>query len=293
MNALTGEIHQQTTKDGKLISASYTTNWSPSLRLFSGLIALNHGNEARYRQCIEMTTAWLKQYPLRTNKWGPFFEDVRTTDYSDTEINADTLAFYILDHPNWDPQWKQQVHGILDWSYQTFQNHEFDKWGVTAINEQTVYRVPGNSHTSRHASTELRYCEATGDCASKQDAIHRLNWATYTVDNDGANRYPRDDIWLTDGYGDYVRHYLRAMAADPELAPSGQNHLLRTSSVVQSIHYGPKQIHYTKFDKLSTELFKLGTAAPQSVAGGSFQWNAATGKLIITSTASSVTINLK
>lgn len=152
-------------------------------------------------------------------------------------------------------QWKQQAHESLVWSYKTFQNHEFDKWGVKVINEQTVYRVPGNSHTSRHASTELRYCEATGDCAWKQEAIRRLNWAIDTVDNDGKNRYPRDDIWLTDGYGDYVRHYLRAMAADPDLALSGQNHLLRTSSVVQSIHYEPRQIRYTKVDRASTESF--------------------------------------
>ena len=62
----------------------------------------------------------------------------------------------------------------------------------------------------------------------EQQAIRRLNWATYMVDNDGKNRYPRDDIWLTDGYGDYVRHYLRSMAAQPELAPDDQNHLLRT-----------------------------------------------------------------
>src|SRR6185437_13962699 len=35
VNALTGEVHRATTKDGKPISASYTTNWSPSLRLFN------------------------------------------------------------------------------------------------------------------------------------------------------------------------------------------------------------------------------------------------------------------
>lgn len=102
VNALTGEVHRATTKDGKPISASYTTNWSPSLDLFNDLIALKHGNISRYRKCVEITTAWIKRYPLRTNKWGPFFEDIETSDCSDTEINADTMAFYILDHPDWD-----------------------------------------------------------------------------------------------------------------------------------------------------------------------------------------------
>jgi hypothetical protein len=139
---------------------------------------------------------------------------------------------------------------------------------VIAINEQTAYKVPGNSHTSRHASVELLYCEKTGDLTLKDAAIRRLNWATYMVDTDGKNRYPRDDNWLTDGYGDYVRHYLRAMASFPELAPDDQNHLLRTTSVIQRIEYGGDAITYTKFDSVSTERLKLGAWTPKSVTGG-------------------------
>ena len=164
---------------------------------------------------------------------------------------------------------------------------------MIAINEQTVYRVPGNSHTSRHASVELLYCEKTGDCTLKEDAIHRLNWATYMVDTDGRNRYPRDDNWLTDGYGDYVRHYLRSMASAPELAPENQNHLLRTSSVIQTIGYAADQIRYTKFDARSTEKFKLGAGTPRSVDGGKMAWDPKTKVLTVESTAKSVTIRTK
>ena len=80
VNALTGEVHRATTKDDKPISASYTTN-DRSSRLFNDLIALNLGNVSRYRKCVEITTAWIRQFSLRTNKWGPFFEDVKTADY--------------------------------------------------------------------------------------------------------------------------------------------------------------------------------------------------------------------
>jgi hypothetical protein len=293
VNALTGEVHTAKTKDGRTISASYTTNWSPTLRLFESLILLKQGDASEYRLCIETVTAWLKQYPIKTNKWGPFFEDVPTSDYSDTEINADTMAFYILDHPNWDPMWKSQARAILAWSYDTLQNHEYDKWGVSVVNEQTVYKVPGNSHTSRHASTEMRYCEVTGECALKEDAIRRLNWATYTVDTDGKNRYIRDDVWLTDGYGDYVRHYLRAMAAAPDLAPPGQNHLLRTSSVVKSITYAPDSIRFTVFDKRSREVLRIGKGRPRQVMGGTMKWDPQTGVMIVQTTSPSVTITLE
>ena len=270
--------------------ASYTTNYTGTLSLFNALIAMRQGNTASYARASKMVTDWLKSYPLKTNKWGPFFEDIPTSAWSDTEINADTLAMYILEHPDWDPGWKQQAKAILGWSYDTFQNHEYDKLGVIPMNEQTAYKVPGNSHTSRHASVELLYCEKTGDCATKEDAIRRLNWATYTVDTDGKNRYIRDDNWLTDGYGDYVRHYLRAMAAAPELAPDDQNHLLRTSSVVSNIEYGSDRIVYRKFDASSNERFKMGAWKPGAVDGGRMTWDESSKVLTVKATAAQVVI---
>ncbi len=273
VHAQTGEVHR-VVKDGKTFVASYTTNYTGALALFDGLMALKEPNAGKYAAARDTVSAWLKTYPLQTMKWGPFFEDIATDSYSDTEINADTMARYILEHPSWDRKGKKDAAAILDWSYRTFANHEWEKFGVTAINEQTVYKVPGNSHTSRHAAVELLYCEKTGDITLKDAAIRRLNWATYMVDSDGKNRYPRDDNWLTDGYGDYVRHYLRAMASFPELAPEDQNHLLRTNSVIQSITYGDDAIAYTKFDNISVERFKLGAWTPKSVTGGTMEWDA-------------------
>ncbi len=272
VHAQTGEVHK-VVKNGKTYTASYTTNYTSELRLFDDLIALKQGHAAKYAEARDAVSAWLKAYPMKTNKWGPFFEDITTDTATETEINADTLAWYILEHPSWDTNWQKDAAAILDWSYRTFANHEWEKAGVIAINEQTAYRVPGNSHTSRHASVELLYCEKTGDMGLKDAAIRRLNWATYMVDTDGKNRYPRDENWLTDGYGDYVRHYLRAMASFPELAPEDQNHLLRTTSVIQNIEYGANAITYTKFDAVSSERFKLGAWAPKSVTGGTMAWD--------------------
>lgn len=57
------------------------------------------------------------------------------------------------------------------------------------------------------------------------------------VDWDGKNRYPRDDVWMTDSYGDYVRHYLRAMAADPRLSPASENHILSSTTILSRVSY--------------------------------------------------------
>ncbi|MFB3922476.1 MAG: Ig-like domain-containing protein [Terriglobia bacterium] len=255
VNAETGEV-----------KFSYTSNYTGALRLFDDLVALNTGNVADYANAKQTLSAWLKKYPIRIQKWGPFFEDIG--EWSDTEINADTMAMYILEHPEWDANWRADSLAILNWTRAMFWHDGWLKYGVRPTKEQTVYPVPGNSHTSRHASVELLYAEKTGDTALKAEAIRALNWATYMVGEDGRNRYPYDMVWLTDGYGDYVRHYLRAMASAPELAPRHQNHLLRSSSVVKTIRYSPDSVVYETFDKAARELLRLAFEPTTVTAGG-------------------------
>ena len=235
--------------------SSYTTFYPGTLMLFKELMEMKLGNTADYKKAFDMTLDWMKKYPVKTNKWGPFFEDVPR--WSDTQINAITYAMFLMDYPEHDPQWKETVKGIFGWVYGELGNEQWKKYGVTVINEQTAYRVPGNSHSARQASMDLMYWEKTGDTTYVRNAVRQLSWATYMVDNDGKNFYPTNAIWMTDGYGDYVRHYIRAMAAAPQLAPDNENHLLRTSSIVKKIAYTPHSILYSIFDSSSREIFRL------------------------------------
>ena len=271
-----------------MVWTAYTTNWTGALRLFEGVRPFGRGDTAAHDRAGALVTAWLGEYPMQTNDWGPFFEDI--AGYSNTAINAGTMAQYLLEDPRRDPDWQLHARALLGWVERTFANEEFTAYGVTPINEQTAYKVPGNSHTSRHASLELMYAARSGDWSRKEQQIRRLNWATYMVDNDGRNRYPRDDVWLTDGYGDYVRHYLRAMEASPDLAPDDQNHLLGTTSVIQSIEYAPDRITYTKFDRVSIDRLKLGAWTPGLVTGGLLRWDRDTRVAEIAAGAASVTI---
>lgn len=270
VNAETGAVG--ILKDGKRgdQKSSYTTNWTGTLQLFEALAELE-GREvsqrqaAAYRRASRLIVDWMKKFPLRTNRWGPFFEDI--PGWSDTQINAATFASYMMDHPALFPAWKTGVRGILDWVYQELGNREWERYGVVAVNEQTAYRVPGNSHTARQAAAELRYAELTGETRMKENAIRQLSWATYMVDKDGRNLYPRDDIWMTDGYGDYVRHYLRAMAAAPELAPQDQDHILRCSTIVARVQYRPDRLSYSTWRPGSVELVRV-LAKPRKVTLG-------------------------
>ena len=283
VHAVTGEVFAS--KNGRF---DYTTNWVGALRLFDGLVAMGKGRVAEYDRARRRVSDWLRAYPVKSQRWGPFFEDINI--YSDTQINAGTLALYVLENPAWTKNGVGTVRGILDWGNATFGNPLWSRYGVLATNEQTAYEVPGNSHTSRQASLELLWAEAAGDASRQAQAIRNLSWATYMVDTDGKNRYYRDDVWLTDGYGDYVRHYLRAMAAAPELAPPDQNHLLRTSSLLRSIEYGPDTIAYEKWDAASREKLKLGAWEPGTIEGGTMRWDSKTRVLEVEATARRVVI---
>lgn len=282
VNAVTGEVGQLKSNTGSGETeqlSSYTSNWSGTMELFINLIELKAGDTANYQKGLDILLQWMKTYPLKTNKWGPFFEDV--PGWSDTQINAITFAQFMMNHPRYFPNWKTEVKGIFNWVYLTLGNKEWEKYGVTVVNEQTAYRVPGNSHSSRQASADLQYAFLSGDRSMVQNAIRQLNWATYMVDEDGKNCYPRDEVWMTDGYGDYVRHFLRAMAFYPALAPSDQTHLLSSTSIVQHMEYPPSInkffggnvppekvqktiIHYRTFDVKSQEVIRL-TTKPVSV----------------------------
>lgn len=283
VHATSGAVFES--KNGRF---DYTTNWTGALRLFDALAGMGEGRVADYRRARAIAADWLRDHPVKTMKWGPFFEDIHV--YSDTQINAGTVALYALEHPGWLPDTVPAVRRILDWCDATFGNPLWARYGARPTNEQTAYEVPGNSHTSREASLELMWAEASGDRARVPQAVRNLVWATYMVDADGTNRYYEDDVWLTDGYGDYVRHYLRAMAAAPELAPSDQNHLLRTSSVVRSIEYGADAVAYEKRDARSTERLKLGAWTPRTVEGGTMRWDKATRVLEVEAAAKRVVV---
>lgn len=265
VNAKTGETGSLFDNMGsgkKVQPALYTANWTGTIMLFEVLKDLDKENSELYDKSFALLLDWMRSYPLKTNKWGPFFEDI--PGWSDTQINAVTFAMFILRHPQLFPEWRRDVKGIIDWTYSELGNYEYEKYGVVVMNEQTVYEVPGNSHSSRQASVELMYSELSGDTVYVKNALRTLNWATYTVADDGRNRYIRDDIWLTDGYGDYVRHYLRAMYAMPELAPAAKNRMLGSTSIISSINYLPNEIVYETYDAGSDDVLRLKNK-PESV----------------------------
>ena len=126
VNAATGEAATQEAK-ARAVHGLVYLELEPTLRLFSA--SRKFASEDMSSNITEpgsWSTTWLKAYPIPTTSRGPFFEDIPTADYSDTEINADTMAAYILEHPDWDPNGLGLARGILGWSLDRLGNHNFE-----------------------------------------------------------------------------------------------------------------------------------------------------------------------
>ena len=57
---------------------------------------------------------------------------------------------------------------------------------------------------------------------------------------------------------------MEGIAAIPEWSPAGENHLLKSTSVIQDIQYQPHRIEYKTFDSSAVEVLRL-TVKPASV----------------------------
>jgi hypothetical protein len=249
----------------------YTANVIKPIALFDELIRLNLGNVSAYQTARAIAIDWLMTYPMQNNVWSNYFEDVEVRPNLDNynQVIPMETAYYLMRHPEIDPDWRAHVPALLAWVESTFGEPQF---GANAIREQTVFYFAMGSHTARYASVNALYYQLTGDADARDKAYRALNWATYMISSvpqgqiiDGPSV---GNVWFTDGYADYIRHFMRAMGAVPEWAPHNQNHLTGSTSIVTAVTYSADEIAYTTADPDSTETFKLSFTPAIVDAGG-------------------------
>jgi len=255
-----------------VIIDDYTSNVVESVRLFDelirirGRIGLPAGKVESYGKARAIAWDWLfcLNGPMRTYIWNGYFEDIPSDPALQNRVQITPMetARYILKHRQYDPNWKTDVTALLTWVASVFATEGFD-----AIREQTWCYFPMGSHTARYASICALFYEKTGDPRYRNKAYRFFNFATYMCEDNGYVWVgPNwETSWFSDGYGDYIRHFMEGLAAVPEWAPAGEDHLLKSSSVVRKISYGPQKISYRTFDSAASEVLRI-TAKPKRVA---------------------------
>lgn len=264
-----------TAKDNKILE-EYSSNVIGPIRLFDELTRLKLGDVESYRTARALAWRWLMSYPMTNHRWDGYFEDVRIFE-KPTNLNqfsAMETARYLLFNPEYDPAWREHVEGLIRYVEKTFvvdvPKEPAVQWGANAVSEQLGDMNKMGSHTSRYASINALWFEKTGDQAAKEKAFRSFNWATYMCREDGRVLVgPIDQtIWFSDGYGDYIRHFMAGLGAVPEWAPPGENHLLRSTSVVLEVAYSPKSVAYRTFDSASSEVLRLNFTPLRVLADG-------------------------
>jgi hypothetical protein len=272
-----------------IVREEYTSDAIGPVKLFDEMIRLRLGDAPAYQRARKLAWDWLMTFPIKNNLWGGYFEDV-SFDHDLVNWNqycALETARYLLQHPATDPEAKAHAQALITWVENTFavdvkapEHYRWvqleptqygRQWGANAISEQTHDDMNKmGSHTSRYASLCALWYEVTGEESYQEKAFRSFNWATYMAHEDGliTEAMAEDEFWYSDGYADYIRHFLAGMGSVPEWAPSGENHLLRSTSVVQRVEYSSGEMKYTTFEGESEEVLKLSFRPARVTADG-------------------------
>ncbi len=254
------------------VREEYSSNVIGSIRLLDELTRLGQGDAAAYGKARQTAWNWMMAFPMRNMAWSAYFEDVVIQDkpYNLNQYSPMETARYLMEHPETDAAWKQHVQSLIGFVERTFvvdiPNEPAVQWGANTVSEQFIDTNKMGSHTSRYASVNALWAELTGDAEAKEKAYRSFNWASYMCrDNGFVHVGPVDQsLWFSDGYADYIKHFLAGMGAQPEWAPQGENHILRSTSIVPTANYGASRVAYTTFDKAGTEVLRLAFT-PRSV----------------------------
>jgi hypothetical protein len=251
----------------------YCANLGPTLRLLDELDRLGLGDVAEWRRARRVAWEWLEAYPFRNDVWANYFEDLfwlpKPTNLN--QYDAGEMARYLLEIDR-EPSWRERARHLVDWVERTFaantEKEAGDQWGALTVSEQVEYMYKMGSHTARFASVQALLHERTGDAAAREKAFRSFNWASYMCDRRGVVRVGpvESSHWFSDGYGDYIRHFMAGLGAVPEWAPPGKDHLLRSSSVVTEVAYERGAVRYRTFDAAGDEVLRL-VFEPKAVTG--------------------------
>jgi hypothetical protein len=279
------------------VREEYCANLAPTLRLFDELTRLGIGEVDEWQRARQLAWDWLLAFPVKNDVWANYFEDLpwlpknaNLNQYAPAE-----WARYVLLNPGRDPEWRDHAGRALAFVERTFggdtPKEKGRQWGAVTISEQTEYLYKMGSHTARFGSVLALWHQKTGDPSAREKAFRSLNWASYMCDERGVVRVGpvEQSFWFSDGYGDYLRHFMAGLAAVPEWAPAGEDHLLGSSSVVSEVAYAPGLVRYQTFDDAGEEVLRLsfapgkvsadGRALSRTASGVGFSYDPKTGVL--------------
>lgn len=254
-------------KTGKVVS-EYGTNWFGCIRLFEMLLEDKDGNVGLYKKALQTVRDWLAAYPFKNGVWVDGHTDTYITGTGNlSNLSASNAGLYVSDHPERVADWKTILPSLIEWTEKNFvfksnKGEPSQMWGANIVSEQVAFMPKMDYQTARYAAQCAKWYSMGGGEAYKEKAYRALNFVTYCNDSVGkAYESPFTkgvNSWWSDSYGECPIMFYHAMAAIPEWAPVGENHVLYSSGVIRDVTYRPNVVQYAAVEKTGTEYLKLG-----------------------------------
>jgi hypothetical protein len=277
------------------------------VRLFDELIHINAGDVEQYKQARDLAWNWVLNNPLNRDsaawdRWSGYYEDISRDPENVNDMTSITTAYYILSHDDpatVDKDWKIHVEHLIDRSRLLLgRGPFFGAWGIDeqlrpdggilsgseidnalrphagsllgTNNRGCCSRIGLVCRSSAWGAINAMHYAKTHDGQSLENGFRSLNYATYFAQEDGridASAADFNEYWFEDGYSDAGRSFAWALAAVPEFAPVGEDHLLHSMSIVQKVKYGTHSVEFHTFDNAGNALLRLSFKPVHITAG--------------------------
>lgn len=258
VNPKTGEVYEV-----------YTPGIFMAVALFEKMYALT-GN-LDYKNAQITAWMWMLRNPVRTNNWSGFYEDIAKGRESHVYYAPAQTIRLLLRYrtPANQDSYMAQAHRLYDF---VMDGLAFDDRDMgLLLREQTGYLAATPSSTLSWSMMAAEFFLASGEEKYRFAVLEAMRSVTqYGLKPDG-----RTHNTMLGGhvYGDksswysltspVLRYVYQDMGCLPELAPPGQNHLLRTATEIRDIMYSKEKISYRSLPH-SIELLKL-SARPKEI----------------------------
>lgn len=252
--------------DGR-VTAQYGANWLGCYALLDHLVSAKLGKTTAYRSALVKARNFILQFPMKTGYW--------TDGHTDTDVNSDTYksnmsasnaTLYLFDHPDFDPAYKTDIPKLIQWTEKNFvfrsaPGEPSTQWGANIVGEQDGFLPKMDYQTARYGAECARWYVISGDESYKEKAYRALNWVTYCSDSSGlAFESPLSKgvtSWWSDCYGEGPRMFYHALAAVPEWAPPGENHILYSADILKEVSYEKHKVKYRAMGNSGKEFLRL------------------------------------
>ncbi len=261
VNPTTGQVFQP-----------YTAGIFMPVAFFEKMYAVTKNLD--YKNAQITAWIWMLRNPVRTNNWSGFYEDIEKG--SDSQVYyapAQTIRLLLRYRtPAHDASYLEHARRLFDWVMDGLAFVDRDMGLI--MREQTAYLAATPSSTLSWSMMAAEMFLSTGEERYRQVVLEAARSVTqYGFKPDGRSQntmmggriYGNSQSWysLT---SPMMRYIYQDMGALPELAPPGENHMLRSATEIREITYAPRAISYESLAD-SIELIKLA-ARPRTITIG-------------------------